>query len=110
MSETHKASHPDADEVFASNLSELKESFNQLRLDMNDLVKSVVESGHSGANAARAKAAGAVKGVQHKIADMKDAGNETLESLGDRIAERPLTSTLIALTAGFILAKWMSRD
>ncbi len=49
MSTTHKVSHPDAVDVFTSDLGELKESFSQLRSDVNELVKSALESGHSGA-------------------------------------------------------------
>jgi hypothetical protein len=102
MSTTHKVSHPDAGDVFASDLGELKESFSQLRADVNHLVKSAVGSGHSGAKAVRKTAANAVEGL-------KESASDSLDTLGERIVERPLTSALIALSAGFILAKWMSR-
>ena len=109
MSQTHKASHPHATEVFTSDLAELKQGFENLRSDVNDLVKSVADSGHSGAKAARQIAAGAVHGVQHKIHDIAEAGSDSLESLADRIAERPFTSAVVAVAAGYILFKWMSR-
>jgi hypothetical protein len=102
MSTPHKASHPDAADVFVSDLGELKENFSQLRADVNQLVKSALESGHSGANAVRQTAANAGKGL-------KKSAINSLESVGERIAERPLASALIALSAGFILARWMTR-
>jgi ElaB/YqjD/DUF883 family membrane-anchored ribosome-binding protein len=102
MSTTHKSSHPDAADVFASDLGELKENFGQLRADVNQLVKGALESGHSGAKAVRQTAANAVEGL-------KESASDSLDSLGEWVTERPLTSTMIALSAGFILAKWMSR-
>jgi len=109
MSSSNKTHGPHATEAFASDLAELKESCENLRSDVNDLVKGVVDSSHSGAKAARQIASGAVHGVQHKLHDIREAGSDSIESLAETIAERPFASALVAVAVGYVLFKWMSR-
>jgi ElaB/YqjD/DUF883 family membrane-anchored ribosome-binding protein len=102
MATTHKAYHPEAGDAFASDLGDLKESFGQLRQDMQQLVRNALESGRSGARAVGKRAADAVDGL-------KGMGSGSFDAVGEWVAERPLTAALIGLAAGFILAKWMTR-
>jgi ElaB/YqjD/DUF883 family membrane-anchored ribosome-binding protein len=106
MAVKHKVSHPSAGDVFSSDLEELSDSFNQIRSDTKQLVKSALHSGHSGVNAVRERA---VHSMQSGISGLKEMGNDSLDSIGKRIAKRPYTSAMIALGVGFILAKWMRR-
>jgi hypothetical protein len=87
-------------------MEELSESFSQIRSDAKQLVKNALDSGHSGVSAVREKA---VSGVQRGISGLKEMGGNSLDSFGKRIAKRPFTSAMIALGAGFMLAKWMRR-
>jgi ElaB/YqjD/DUF883 family membrane-anchored ribosome-binding protein len=106
MSVKHKISQHPAGEAFSSDLEELSDSFNQIRSDSKKLVKSALNSGHSGVSAVREKA---VEGVHRGISNLKEMGSNSLDSFGERIASRPYASALIALGAGFMLAKWMRR-
>lgn len=106
MSVKHKVSERPAGDAFASDLEELNDSFSQIRSDTKQLVKNALDSAHSGASAVRETA---VKGVQRGISGLKEMGSNSVDSLGDKIAEHPYRSALIALGAGFILAKWMHR-
>jgi ElaB/YqjD/DUF883 family membrane-anchored ribosome-binding protein len=106
MATKHKASQHPAGEAFSSDLEELSDSFHNLRSESKHLVKKALDSGQSGVSAVREKA---VQGVQRGISNLKEMGSDSVSSLGDRIASRPYTSALIAVGAGFILAKWMRR-
>jgi ElaB/YqjD/DUF883 family membrane-anchored ribosome-binding protein len=106
MSAKQKVSHRSAGEAFSSDLEDLGDSFNQIRSETKKLVKHAVDSGHSGVSAVREKA---VQGVQRGISNLKDMGNDSIESFGERISQRPYTSTMIALGVGFLLAQWMRR-
>lgn len=102
MTSTKRAGHNDTGVEFSSDVEELKENFKQLRSDVTNLVGSAIGVGQSGMGAVRDKAADTVKGL-------KDKGSRSLDALEKIIAERPLRSAMIALAAGFILAKLLRR-
>ncbi len=106
MATKHKVSQHPAGEAFSSDIEELSDSFNNIRAESRHLVKKAIDSGHSGVSAVRERA---VQGVQRGISNLKEMGNDSISSIGDRIASRPYTSALIALGTGFVLAKWMRR-
>jgi hypothetical protein len=106
MPTKHKVKRHPAGEAFSSDLEELSDSFDRIRSDSRQLVKSALHSGHSGVSAVREKA---VEGVHRGISSLKEMGNNSLDSFGERIASRPYASALIAVGAGFMLAKWMRR-
>ncbi|HEY1921379.1 MAG TPA: hypothetical protein VGG44_01330 [Tepidisphaeraceae bacterium] len=106
MSVKHKTSEHPAGEAFSSDLEELSDSFHQIRDDSKMLIKKALDSGHSGVSAVREKA---VEGVNRGISSLKKMGSNSLDSFGEKIASRPYTSALIAIGAGFMLAKWMRR-
>jgi ElaB/YqjD/DUF883 family membrane-anchored ribosome-binding protein len=100
---------PDSNGNFAADLESLKKSFGQLRSELTHLVGNAVGAGKSGAGALREKAHDAVDGVKHGLGAIREKGSESFESLEQKIAERPLTTALIALGVGYMLGKLFSR-
>jgi len=87
----HHAEVKDAGEGrFSSDLETLKDSFTQLRSDVARLVENTSATGRSGAGM------------------LKNRGVESIEKIGQKIGERPLLSTAIAVAVGFILAKLLT--
>jgi ElaB/YqjD/DUF883 family membrane-anchored ribosome-binding protein len=94
---------------FSADMESLKKNFGQLRADLTQLVGTALGAGKTGAGALREKAHSAVDGVKHGLEGVRDRGSESIESLEKKIAERPLTSALIALGVGYMLGRLFSR-
>jgi ElaB/YqjD/DUF883 family membrane-anchored ribosome-binding protein len=92
----HKTDH------FSSDLETLQSNFTQLREDVTELLNNAVGTARSGAGAIKHRASGVVD-------DLKDRGSDSLEQIGERIAERPFASAAIAFGVGFIAAKLLSK-
>lgn len=103
----------DAKERLASDLSGLKSNFNQLKSDVSTIVSNAIGAGRSqaqgGADAAREQANAAVDRARAGYEDLKAKGNDQFEQLTDIIAEKPVTSALVAFGVGFIVAKFLTR-
>jgi ElaB/YqjD/DUF883 family membrane-anchored ribosome-binding protein len=107
---TENAAHAaDSNGNFAADIESLKKSFGQLRSELTNLVGNAFGAGKSGAGALREKAHDAVDGVKHGIGSLREKGSDSLQSIEDKIAERPLTTALIAFGVGYMLGKLFSR-
>ena len=96
-------------ERLAGDIDELKASFGKLRSDVMGLVNDTMGAGKSGVNVVRDRAATAVHDVRGQLHDWQDRGAESVEALGEKIGEHPMTAALIALGVGFLVAKFFSR-
>lgn len=87
---------------FAGDLEDLKNSFSQLRSDVNDLLHNAVQAGQSGA-------ATAVDGIKGGLSELKSKSAQSAGALGRQVEQYPLASALIALGTGFVLARLFAR-
>jgi ElaB/YqjD/DUF883 family membrane-anchored ribosome-binding protein len=95
----------DAKDRFSGDIAELRSSFTKLRSDVMNLLSDSVGVGKSGSSAVRDQAGAAVDGLKHQLGDLQERGSESIDALGKKISENPVASALIAVGAGFILAK-----
>jgi ElaB/YqjD/DUF883 family membrane-anchored ribosome-binding protein len=85
-----------------SDIDDLRSNFNQLRTDFSHLTKTVSDISE------RRAAAGVerLRGVAAEANALKDAG---LESATRQIGEHPVSSLLVAFSAGLLLGKLVDR-
>ncbi len=93
-------------ENLGQDLDALREDVSRLRSDLSQLAKSLLDKGKDETDAARDKV---VEELMSNLRSARDKGNETVESLGHRIQEKPLMSLLVAFLAGLILGKIFER-
>jgi ElaB/YqjD/DUF883 family membrane-anchored ribosome-binding protein len=106
---TPRASRHGSKNGMASEVDSLKHGFAQLRADVVDLFSHAFGAGKSGAEAIGGSATDAMESLKGKVAELKKRGTNTVESIGDKIGEHPISSTIIAFGIGFILAKLLRR-
>lgn len=99
---TTDSKKPEAGEDFSTDYKELKKTIEQLQGDLSKLVSRTVSAGRSGVAALRSQAGGAIGDVGEKY-------SESVEKLGDSIADHPLTAAAIAVAVGFVLGKLFTR-
>lgn len=110
----------EAKDRFADDIDGLKESFTQLKADLYKMFDDAVGTGKAGARvvgdhahqavgSAKEQAQWAYDRARKNARDMKDRGVEQVDTLGEKIAENPLTSAAIAFGIGFIISRLMSR-
>jgi|GEM_PF-531584 len=110
----------EAKDRFSEDIGELKESFAQLKSDLHKMLDDAVGTGKAGArvvgdhaNQAYGKvkdeAQTAYSQAKKGAHDLKDRGADQIDTLGEKIAENPLTSAAIAFGIGFIISRLMSR-
>jgi ElaB/YqjD/DUF883 family membrane-anchored ribosome-binding protein len=106
---THRAPRHNSTNGVAAEVESLKHGFTQLRADVVDLFGHAFGAGKSGAAAIGDSATDAMEGLKDKVADLKKRGVNSVESIGDKIGEHPISSALIAFGVGFVLAKLLHR-
>jgi len=87
----------------------LKGSFNQLRSDVTSLLQSAVGVGKTSVGAVKNQATHAVDDVKTRLNHLEDQGKVQAQAIGHRIEENPLATAVIALAAGFIIAKLLTK-
>jgi ElaB/YqjD/DUF883 family membrane-anchored ribosome-binding protein len=112
-SDSFRAVQSDAKDRLASDFSDLKSNFAQLRSDVGAIVGNALGAGKAqargGVDAARGQANVAVDRAREEYEHLKAKGSDQYEQLGEFISERPVTSALIAFGVGFIVAKVLVR-
>ncbi len=102
----------DARDKLSGDIEDLKSSFGKLRSDVMTLLSDTVGVGKSGGkamkNQVKSHATDAVDDIKTHLHDWQDRGGESLEALGQKISENPVTSAAIAIGVGFLLAKVFS--
>jgi ElaB/YqjD/DUF883 family membrane-anchored ribosome-binding protein len=97
--------------TFTDDLEGLKNNFAQLRSDVSELMQSAVHMSKSGAAAVQDGAGKAVEGITETISDgitgLKKTSQQTVKSISRQIADNPVTSTMLAVGAGYILARFL---
>jgi ElaB/YqjD/DUF883 family membrane-anchored ribosome-binding protein len=85
-----------------SDIDDLRSNFNRLRTDFSDLTKTVsdISERRAAAGAERLRIAAA------EANSLKDVG---LEAAAKHIAAHPISSLLVALSAGLLLGKLVDR-
>lgn len=104
-----KAVKDDAKNQFSDDMDGLKESFSQLRRDVQQIVNDAMGTGKAGARVIGDHADRAYGQIKDGAKDLKDRGADQLDVIGKRIADNPLASAAIAFGVGFILSRLMSR-
>ena len=108
MTETnrrHAVVEDDSNDRFSSDLQTLKSSFAQLRKDLSKFVGNTVDTGKDGAEALKDGAADAVGVLKDHVVHGKDRVVGWVEELEQKISQRPLMSSAIALGVGYLLGK-----
>ena len=110
----------EAKDRFTDDIEGLKESFSQLKEDLHKMFDDAVGTGRAGARvmgdhanqaygSVKEQAQDAIKRAKKGAQDLKDRGADQVDSLGEKIAENPLTAAAIAFGVGFIISRLMSR-
>lgn len=103
----------EAREKLSGDLDELKNSFGKLRSDVMTLLNDALGVTKSRASSVKdtvsTQTGEAVDVAKERLQDWQAKGEESVEALGQKIGENPVTSALIALGVGFILAKLLTR-
>lgn len=110
----------DAKDRFADDVTDLKESFAQLKSDLHQMFDDAIGTGKAGARvmgdhanqaygSAKEQAQYAYEEARKRARELKDRGADQVDMLGDKIAENPLTAAAIAFGVGFIISRLMSR-
>jgi ElaB/YqjD/DUF883 family membrane-anchored ribosome-binding protein len=89
----------------ASDIENLKSSFSQLRADVTNLLQAALGIGKSTAGAVSGQASHAVDDLKGRLSDLGEKGREGAEVVNEKIRENPMTSALLAMAVGFVLAK-----
>jgi ElaB/YqjD/DUF883 family membrane-anchored ribosome-binding protein len=111
--EDFKGVKDEARDKLSNDMAELRSSFTKLRSDVTTLLSDALGAGktvgRTGASAVKDQASDAVDTVKQRVKDWEERGSESVDALGEKIGEHPVTSALIALGVGFILAKLLTR-
>jgi ElaB/YqjD/DUF883 family membrane-anchored ribosome-binding protein len=103
----------EARDKLSADLAELRASFGKLRSDVMTLLHDAMgvgkTAGRTSADVAKDQASAAYDTVKGKVEDLKDRGTEQMEVLSHKIEQNPMTSALIALGVGFLVAKILTR-
>lgn len=110
----------EAKDRFADDIGELRNSFSQLKEDVQRMFDDVVGTGRAGARVvgdhanqalgtAKDQAQHAYDEARKRARDLKNRGADQVDMIGERIADNPLAAAAIAFGVGFIVSKWMSR-
>lgn len=92
-----------------STLTHLSQSVSQLQTDVSTLLSRSFEAGKSGVDALRSQAHEAVDGIKNRVAHIREAGNESRRDIEERIERSPVSSVIIAMGIGFIVASILHR-
>jgi ElaB/YqjD/DUF883 family membrane-anchored ribosome-binding protein len=92
-----------------STLTHLSQSVSQLQTDVSTLLSHSLEAGKSGVDALRSQAHEAVDGIKNRVAHIREAGNESRRDIEERIERSPVSSVIIAMGIGFIVASILHR-
>ncbi len=94
-------------------LETLKADIAKLRSDLSDLAQKLVDVGVDEVGAVRETLAGQVQSVMDTmcqvLGDTREQGRKTIESVQQRVEERPYVILFVALAAGFLLIKLLER-
>lgn len=103
----------EAKDKLSADVAELKASFGKLRGDVMTLLTDTLGVGKSvgraGVDVAKDEASVAYGSAKDKVEDLREKGNEQLEALSKKIEDNPVTSALIAVGVGFLIAKILTR-
>src|SRR2546430_883691 len=102
----------EAKDKLSGDIDDLKTSFSKLRSDVMNLLHDTVGVGKSGVATVKRTGLAAVGDVKDNVTDhlhdLQDRGAESLEAIGKKIADNPVTAAAIAIGVGFLLAKMFS--
>jgi len=83
-------------------MDKLKDDFGRVKSDVSDLAGSAADAAKQGAR-------DAVDSVKEKVGDAQKYAEQQIESLVKCIKDRPVTSALVGIGVGFLIAKLLSR-
>lgn len=83
-------------------LNELRKEYASLRSDLAEMSETISNLASDGISEGR-------KRVRSAARHSRDRARETFDAFENEIEERPITSLAIALGAGFVLGKLLSR-
>ena len=85
-----------------SGLDKVKDDFGRVKSDVADLAGSAADAAKQGAR-------DAVDAVKEKAGDAQKFAEQQIESLVKCIKDRPVTSALVGVGVGFLIAKLLTR-
>lgn len=86
-------------------LDDLRAEFDDLRSQVNELVKEIKTKGEEKAEKLGKKLGNYQEIAEDKWHDVHDFGEDSVKDLGKRINKNPVTSLLIAFSVGYIISK-----
>jgi len=89
----------------ARDFERMKANFSDLRNDISKLMSGAMSIGRDTKNVASDKASSAYSSAKDGASHLQDSSRDVLLKLEDRIRENPTTSALIALGAGYLVAR-----
>lgn len=84
----------------------LKEDISKLREDLSGIAEALLERGKTEGGAAKDRIS---ESIRDEFQAAREKGKESVESIEDRIREKPLQSLLIAFVVGLFLGKIFDR-
>jgi ElaB/YqjD/DUF883 family membrane-anchored ribosome-binding protein len=98
---------------FVHDLTGLKDSITQLRTDVAGLMQTAAHAGQTGAAAVQDQAGQALQGLSQTVAagltGLKKTSGRSAKAVTRQIQQRPVTSALVAVGMGYVLARYFSR-
>ena len=89
-----------------SGLSAVKDDISNLRSDMNELFRKLIDTGKSETGAAKDKV---IEELRDALQVASKSGKRTVESLESKVQEKPFISLLVTFFVGFFLGVFFDR-
>ena len=89
-----------------SGLSAVKDDISNLRSDMNELFRKLIDTGKSETGAAKDKV---IEELRDALQVASKSGKRTVESLESKVQEKPFISLLVTFFIGFFLGVFFDR-
>ena len=89
-----------------SGLSAVKDDISNLRSDMNELFRKLIDTGKSETGVAKDKV---IEELRDALQVASKSGKQTVESLESKVQEKPFISLLVTFFVGFFLGVFFDR-
>lgn len=93
---------------------DMRNEFENLKNQVNDLMNSIKNQGEHKANKIMEKVGSKLEDYEQKASskahDIYDAGSEGIDSINAQIRKNPLMSLVIAFGTGYVLSRMLTRD
>ena len=93
-------------EKLGQDLETLREDVTKLRADLSQIAKSLLEKGKNETDSAKDRI---FEELRYDLQSARNKGRETVDTVENKIQEKPLMSLLIAFLIGLVLGKLFDR-